>query len=284
MRTQRVYPYPYGFNPKESSDERDYSGTLGLAGEAAGWKWDLSTIYGKDEVNVYTLDSINSSLYQAQVTSAYAAGAAIPLAFQQDFRDGVLEASQWTTGLDISKELQTAIPVTVAFGLEYRKDTYEIVAGEPSSYYGSPGAQSFPGYQPWAAGHHSRDNKAIYANVIVKPLGTLDHRRGRPPRGLQRFRYHHHRQVHHALRQSPMTSRCAALTARVSARRRWRRSSTAPATCHRPPPSCSCRRTRPAPSPSSATDSSRRSRRASAPVSCSRPMGSSPRSTVSRSS
>ncbi len=168
--TQRVYPYPYGFNPKESSDERDYSGTLGLAGDAAGWKWDLSTIYGKDEVNVYTLDSINSSLYQAQVTKAFANGAALPLEFQKDFRDGVLESTQWTTGLDVSKDLETAIPVTLAFGIEYRKDTYEIVAGEPSSYYGSPGAQSFPGYQPWAAGHHSRDNKSIYANVIVKPL------------------------------------------------------------------------------------------------------------------
>ncbi len=72
--TERIYPYPYGFNPEESSDERDYSGTLGLSGEAVGWKWDLSTVYGKDALNVYTLDSINSSLYAAQVAKAFANG------------------------------------------------------------------------------------------------------------------------------------------------------------------------------------------------------------------
>ncbi len=60
--------------------------------------------------------------------------------------------------------------MTLAFGVEYRKETYEIVAGEPSSYYGSPGAQSFPGYQPWAAGRHTRDDKSIYADAIVKPV------------------------------------------------------------------------------------------------------------------
>ncbi len=62
-----------------------------------------------------------------------------------------------------------AIPVTLAFGAEYREDSYEIVAGEAASYYGV-GAASFPGYNTAAAGKHDRNNKALYADVVLKPV------------------------------------------------------------------------------------------------------------------
>ncbi len=43
-----IYPFPYGFNPQESSDEDDYQGNIGLKGTLAAWDWDIATGYGGD--------------------------------------------------------------------------------------------------------------------------------------------------------------------------------------------------------------------------------------------
>jgi iron complex outermembrane recepter protein len=171
-----IYAFPYGFNPREESDERDWSTTFGLSGESAGWRWDVGTVYGTDEMDVFTRDSVNQSLWRLQLANAQAAGLdAPPMNFRRDFYDGTLSTTQWTTSIDVSKDLDFAMPVTLAFGAEYREDSYEIGAGEAASYYGV-GAASFPGYGVDSAGKHTRDNKGIYANVVVKPLAgwTVD--------------------------------------------------------------------------------------------------------------
>ena len=48
---QNVYPYPFGFNPLEASNEDDYQLNVGLKGDLMGWKWDVSTGYGSDKVD-----------------------------------------------------------------------------------------------------------------------------------------------------------------------------------------------------------------------------------------
>jgi len=157
-----VNPYELGFNPDIESDETDYEFGIGLTGELGGWKYDMSTNYGENEMDVYTTNSSNFSLWSL--------GAFAPAGYnyaQADFYDGTFESSQWTVGLDASRDFDwgLALPVTFATGIEYREDTYAIRAGEPASYYGG-GGQSFPGYNPLGAGEWERDNWAAYVNLI----------------------------------------------------------------------------------------------------------------------
>jgi iron complex outermembrane receptor protein len=56
----------------------------------------------------------------------------------------------------------------LAFGAEYRRDTYQLTAGDPASRY-KAGSQSFPGFSLTDAGSHSRHNLAAYADVSITP-------------------------------------------------------------------------------------------------------------------
>jgi iron complex outermembrane receptor protein len=153
-----INKYPNGFNPNIETNEKDWEFDVGLTGELVGWNYDLSSGYGKNWMDISTTNTMNFGLWNAYGYSP------------EEFYDGRFEADQWDTSFDLSKDFDwgLAAPTTVAVGLEYRKDTYTIVAGEAASYFG-PGAASFPGYSPLAAGDHKRNNKAAYANVILNP-------------------------------------------------------------------------------------------------------------------
>jgi iron complex outermembrane receptor protein len=153
--------WPNGFRPKEELQEDDFAFTAGIRGTVMGWKADLSTTYGKDVGDFYTVGSANNEL------------AALGLK-QTSFFDGTFEASQWTNNLDFSREFNVgaATPLSVAFGIEQRRDNYVVTAGEPNSYNGS-GAASFPGLTPLDAGDYSRDNTGVYADFSVSPVTAL---------------------------------------------------------------------------------------------------------------
>ncbi len=152
--------YPLGFSPQETFDEEDYAFTFGIKGKVFGnWNWDLSSTYGKDVAKLGVANSANISLF--------ADTGATPLSFKA----GQFQASQWTNNLDLRREFDAgmATPLTLALGLEHRRDTYAIVAGDAASRY-KEGAQSFPGFSLTDAGKHSRNNKAVYANIAVQPV------------------------------------------------------------------------------------------------------------------
>jgi iron complex outermembrane receptor protein len=155
--------YPLGFSPKETIKDQDYAFTAGAKGKLAGaWNWELSTTYGRDKAEIGVEDSANVSLYQDKgfTPTVFSAGAFI--------------ASQWTNNLDFSRELDLvgAKPATFALGLEHRVDRYEIQAGDEFSRY-KEGSQSYPGFSLTDAGKHDRNNKAVYANLIVFPVDAL---------------------------------------------------------------------------------------------------------------
>ncbi|WP_043114176.1 TonB-dependent receptor plug domain-containing protein [Solimonas soli] len=157
---EQEYLYPFGFWPSEMSDETDYALTMGVKGAFADWNWDLSSSYGKDKMDVHTINSMNFTLYADTGASP------------TDFYDGTFNASQLTTNLDISHDfaIGLAAPMTVAMGVEHRHDTYGIDPGEPASYYGA-GASSFPGYNPALnTGDYSRNNIAGYVDFILTPV------------------------------------------------------------------------------------------------------------------
>lgn len=153
---------PSGFNPREKIREDDYSVTGGVKGDAAGFHYDLSTTYGQDKNQIYTVDSVNPDLFIDTHNSPV------------DFYDGTFKATEWTSNLDFTRELDVgmAAPANIAFGGEYRWNQYSIGAGDPSSYY-KAGASSYPGFRPSDAGTHSRKAESLYLDVALTPVDAL---------------------------------------------------------------------------------------------------------------
>ncbi|RKF21157.1 TonB-dependent receptor [Altericroceibacterium spongiae] len=150
--------YPSGFSPLEAVRETDYAVTGGFRGQIGGMGFDLASTYGDDLVHVHVENSGNSSLYRDTGFTP------------TEFHNGDFKASQWTNTLDLNYPLDIGLsePVNLAGGLEWRRDTFGIVSGDPASYYGS-GAQSFFGYAPENAGDHHRTNFAQYLDASLKP-------------------------------------------------------------------------------------------------------------------
>jgi iron complex outermembrane recepter protein len=157
-----TYLYPFGFDPREEIEETDYQITAGLQGGVGDWHWDVASTYGRDEIDMFTRDSANASLF--------AATGATPT----EFYDGTYTASQWTTSVDVIKtfELGMAGPLNFAFGAEYRKETWEAAPGDAASRY-LEGGQSFPGIGLSDAGSYDRDNVAGYVDVSFQPMEGL---------------------------------------------------------------------------------------------------------------
>jgi iron complex outermembrane receptor protein len=157
-----TYPFPLGFNPREATDETDYQINAGVKGVVSEWNWDLAYGYGKDRAILETLDSIGDTYYLNGLPTP------------ANFYDGFLQSTQATTTLDINRDFDigTAGPLNLAFGAEYRYETYKIGAGTPESYLAG-GAQSYPGFTPADAGTNSRKNAAVYVDVADKPIEPL---------------------------------------------------------------------------------------------------------------
>ncbi len=154
-----VNKYMYGFNPMQESDESDYALTLGVKGTSIGWTWDAASTYGANEMDYYTTQSMNFSMWNETGASPV------------DFYDGTFWGNQWTNTVDVSKDFDIGLDesMTFASGLEYRLSEYGIDPGDPSSYYGS-GASSFPGYNPAVnTGSYDRHSYSAYVNAIVFP-------------------------------------------------------------------------------------------------------------------
>jgi iron complex outermembrane receptor protein len=157
------FPFPFGFNPREGTEERDYSVTAGLRGSWAEWQWDLSSTYGLDRISLYTLDSANAGLFALTGTPT-----------PSNYYDGRLEATQWTSTLDLNRDFDIGLssPLNIAYGAEYRRATYSIAPGDPASYLNG-GAQSYPGFTPTDANSNSRKNYAGYLDLALKPIPKL---------------------------------------------------------------------------------------------------------------
>ena len=155
--------YPRGFNPQEESKEDDYAMTIGVKGTMMEhWNWDLSTTYGKDDVEINTIHSGNVSLFNDTGSTP------------TDFHAGDFIASQWTTTFDVNRDFEVgmASPLNVAVGVEQRHETYEVKPGDEFARY-KEGSQSFPGFALTDAGSHARDNSAVYVDFALSPIEKL---------------------------------------------------------------------------------------------------------------
>ncbi|TBV04190.1 TonB-dependent receptor plug domain-containing protein [Stutzerimonas kirkiae] len=160
--------YPDGFHAQRLIDEKDFQFAFGGKGDLAGWDYDLSTTYGKDDVRLGAQNTLNASLGPASKTSFYL---------------GALEFEQWTTNLDFTRPFEIGLgkPLQLSAGIEHRWEKYLQTAGEPDSYRDggyeyptghpragqrpSAGLQSFTGTSPADAGALDRDSYAFYIDA-----------------------------------------------------------------------------------------------------------------------
>ncbi|MFN3836379.1 MAG: TonB-dependent receptor plug domain-containing protein [Brevundimonas sp.] len=161
--------YPNGFLPKIGTEIVDYNLYAGVKGEAAGIQWDISAGYGRNTIDYRVFDSINASYgNQGDMT-------------QKTFEAGGLEYDQLTLAIDGVKPLEFGLyePVNLAFGVEYRTESFAQTAGEPKSYNklaGSSqggGAQGFPGFSPSNAVDVDRNNWSAYVDLEGKLTEAL---------------------------------------------------------------------------------------------------------------
>ena len=160
--------YPTGFSPKYGSDYDDLQLVAGVRGQfTPDLSWDVSGAYGRNRIE-YTLDeSINASLGPASPTSFYL---------------GRLSQVEKNVNADFVYGLPLAVlasPLNIAFGAEFREETYGVDAGDPASYAIGPGAAAglagnsngAPGFGPDNAGRWSQRSHAAYVDVEA-PLST----------------------------------------------------------------------------------------------------------------
>lgn len=160
--------YPDGFLPLINVRSKDLTVTGGLRGDIDGWATTIKISYGRNRLDFRTENSINSTYGAASPTSFY---------------DGALIYGQILGGMDLAKELPIGDGnINVAWGWEFRRERYEIKAGDAASYNRGPlgantaltsGAQGFVGFQPSNVIKKARENAAIYLDVEAEPIEAL---------------------------------------------------------------------------------------------------------------
>ncbi len=150
--------YPNGYVPLIHTKTDDYSVGAGLKGELGGFKTDLSLVYGRNKIDFDVENTINASLGPTSPHQFYA---------------GRLTYDQWSFGADFSREFDLGMvkPVNFAFGLEARRESFAIGAGEPGSYTRGAfttlplASQGFSGFRPTNVVDVDRNAVGVYVDV-----------------------------------------------------------------------------------------------------------------------
>ncbi|MBU1378108.1 MAG: TonB-dependent receptor [Alphaproteobacteria bacterium] len=147
--------YPDGYIPLLNTHSKDAQGGLTLKGEIAGFRSTFTGSYGWNEISYDVKNTLNPSL-----------GPTSP----HEFYAGKLIYDQWVGNADFSRDVDVGLagPLNVAFGVEGRREGYEIGAGEPGSYIRGPfttlalGSRGFSGFTPSNEIDKHRTNVGAY--------------------------------------------------------------------------------------------------------------------------
>ena len=185
--------YPNGFLPNILTTVKDASFAVGYRHDLGrDWSADLSVNHGRSELGFHERNSINVSYWYEDNRRES----------PREADTGTLKFNQTTLNLDFKGPVAVlGAPLFVATGFEYRRDAYQIEAGEPVSYqYGrtnnpaivirdatggiaASGIQGFPGYTPSTEVDDGRHNIAFYLDLERKfgeqltVAGALRHER-----------------------------------------------------------------------------------------------------------
>ena len=153
--------YPDGFTPIFAATSRDSSLVAGLRGQISETlNWDVSGRYGRNRIGYEIWDTINASLGPDSPTS-FNAGSQIQTEFaaNADFT--------WLFDAGLFR------PISISFGGEWRKERYQIKAGDEAAYIVGPlsdlppGSNGFPSPTPDQAGKWSRNSRAAYLDIDI---------------------------------------------------------------------------------------------------------------------
>ncbi|MYM36007.1 TonB-dependent receptor [Duganella sp. FT94W] len=148
--------YPNGYRPVTHGDSTDVSVVAGVRFASAGWQWDLGARHGGNQFDYGVSHSLNASLGAASPTSFHLASF--------DYRQNALNA-------DLTRALDLGVPVNLALGAEFVRETYTSTPGDAAAYAAGPftaappGAQAGPGLRPQDAFDGSRHLKSVYLDI-----------------------------------------------------------------------------------------------------------------------
>ncbi|SDB87890.1 iron complex outermembrane recepter protein [Acinetobacter boissieri] len=161
--------YPNGYLPLIFGQSEDLAAVVGVKGDLADWRYDVSADFGRNKYQVRT-DTINVSTYK---DFGYT---------PTRFYNGALINDQTVINLDLSRDFDIkglSGPLTFSTGAQYLNQNYQIKAGDPNSYY-KTGSSGLAGFRDVDAGKWSRDNIAAYldldASITEKLSGSLAYR------------------------------------------------------------------------------------------------------------
>jgi iron complex outermembrane receptor protein len=156
-----------GFTPNFGGNITDTSLTIGTKGEiktgfAEGWFYDVSGSVGRNASQFLIFNTLNSSL-----------GPDTP----RDFAPGKYIQLEKSFNFDMVKQFDFGLydDVNVAGGLEWREESFEVIAGDEASFQNGPlfdqgfsvGSNGFPGFKPSDQGISTRRNYALYADTEI---------------------------------------------------------------------------------------------------------------------
>jgi iron complex outermembrane recepter protein len=167
--------YPDGFLPIIAPEVTDLSAAFGTTWSLGDWAMDSSLVYGKNKMEFTIENTLNRSLGTASGTR---------------FDAGGFDYDQLVLNVSGVREIAISAfdsPLNVAVGIEARRESYSIFAGEPDSYRnggvllnGAPtasGSQVFAGFRPSNEVDEDRTAVGAYidleANVTSKFLASV---------------------------------------------------------------------------------------------------------------
>ena len=146
-----------GYTPYLDGEQKDYSLATGVKGEFSnGTAYDVSFGYGKNQLRYFLFNEINPGLGLTEDLQ-------IP---QMDFVMGGYDQEEIGVNADFSYPISDSI--NLAYGAEWRRETFTAIAGERNSYIdadGEEGSGVDGRISPSDAGKFSRNNIAVYVDV-----------------------------------------------------------------------------------------------------------------------
>lgn len=162
-----------GFTPNFGGNIIDASIYAGTKGEfqlngLKGVLYDFSGSFGQNASSYKIYNTLNASM-----------GPDSP----RDFNPGKYTQTEWSFNADFVKfvDLGMSDEISIAAGLEWHEETFEVTAGDEASFKVGPltsqgfgiGSNGFPGFQPSAAGEYTRRNSAVYIDTSLPITDSL---------------------------------------------------------------------------------------------------------------
>ena len=163
--------YPNGYLPDILTDTTDWTAAGGVRGSLGQWGIDINLGYGSNKIEFGVTNTMNPTYGLNGPT---------------DFDAGSLKYDQLVFGVDASREYDLGLhgPLNVAAGLEARRETYQIGAGEEASYARGPvltaggntltfGSRGFTGFTPGNEVDEDRSNVGVYLDLEGEVVENL---------------------------------------------------------------------------------------------------------------